>query len=628
MGRGQRVVADQQFFIQLFTGAQAGENDLDVARRVPGVAHRQARQRHHALRQIQDLQRLAHVEQEHIAPFGHGTRLQHQLGGLGDGHEVARDLRVGHRDGAAHGDLVAKQRDHAAAGAQHVAKAHHRKACGAFPGSVRSIGTERCARRRSHGLQHHLGHPLGGAHDVGGPHGLVGGNQHEMAGPVLQRHPHHGQRAEDVVQNAFACIGLHHGHVLVRGGMVDGRGPVLAADVGHALLLRHVGQQGDQLAVVFALLRQRLQFVVDGVEREFAVVHQQQLPGLLAHDLPAQFAADAAARPGDQHHRALQVAAEQARVRGHGLTAQQVLDLQLLEVGDGDAPAGQVRQARQGADAHRQVPHAFDDLAAALACGAGQCEQYVGDVEPAHHIGECTRRVHAHAVDAAADLAGVVVHKAFEQVLAHVAQARCSLGPGVAGTVDQQAVRRVAAAARQGQPAQCAAGAHQQHEQQRLQDADAAGHALPLRREQAGQQQRAINRHGLAGGDERGDAGVAEDGAVQPQLGEDGKRERGGEPVGQPLHALRPVEGVQPQREREPHGGNAQAHVHGDHHQAFGCTGPAQDAVQHGLQKSRRVRTTRASPLIIAWVQCRCAPARRRPAPAEPAGCPAPSIAA
>lgn len=38
---GQRVIADQQFFIEFFTGAQAGELDGDVATRVLRVAHRQ-----------------------------------------------------------------------------------------------------------------------------------------------------------------------------------------------------------------------------------------------------------------------------------------------------------------------------------------------------------------------------------------------------------------------------------------------------------------------------------------------------------------------------------------------------------------------------------------------------------
>ncbi|MNL89244.1 hypothetical protein D3C87_2194450 [compost metagenome] len=49
---------------------------------------------------------------------------------------------------------------------------------------------------------------------------------------------------------------------------------------------------------MIALVRQRRQFVVDGVQRVFAMVHQQQLARPFAHDLPAQFAANAAARAG------------------------------------------------------------------------------------------------------------------------------------------------------------------------------------------------------------------------------------------------------------------------------------------------------------------------------------------
>ncbi len=40
-----------------------------------------------------------------------------------------------------------------------------------------------------------------------------------MGGTALQRHLHHVQGAKHVVQNTFARVGLHHGHVLVGGRM-------------------------------------------------------------------------------------------------------------------------------------------------------------------------------------------------------------------------------------------------------------------------------------------------------------------------------------------------------------------------------------------------------------------------
>jgi len=41
----------------------------------------------------------------------------------------------------------------------------------------------------------------------------------------------------------------------------------------------HAGQQGRELALDDALLGERLQFLVDAVERELAVIDQQQLCG-------------------------------------------------------------------------------------------------------------------------------------------------------------------------------------------------------------------------------------------------------------------------------------------------------------------------------------------------------------
>ena len=74
------------------------------------------------LGQVDDLDRLAHVEQEDLAALAHGGGLEHELDGLGDGHEVARHLRVRDGDGPAGGDLLLEDRDDRAGGAEHVAE--------------------------------------------------------------------------------------------------------------------------------------------------------------------------------------------------------------------------------------------------------------------------------------------------------------------------------------------------------------------------------------------------------------------------------------------------------------------------------------------------------------------------
>ncbi|MCY1548784.1 hypothetical protein D9M68_849150 [compost metagenome] len=62
--------------------------------------------------EVNDPYRFTHVEHEHIATLRHRPRLNHQLGGFGNGHEIACDVRMCERDWATRLDLLAKQRHH------------------------------------------------------------------------------------------------------------------------------------------------------------------------------------------------------------------------------------------------------------------------------------------------------------------------------------------------------------------------------------------------------------------------------------------------------------------------------------------------------------------------------------
>ena len=122
---GCHVVADQQLFVKLLTGAQSGKFDRNIAMQVLFRTNAQARQVNHLLGEFDDLHWLAHVQNEHIAALPHGTRLDHQLRGFGDRHEIASDFRVGDRQGPTGLDLAMKQRNHRARRSQHVTKTHH-----------------------------------------------------------------------------------------------------------------------------------------------------------------------------------------------------------------------------------------------------------------------------------------------------------------------------------------------------------------------------------------------------------------------------------------------------------------------------------------------------------------------
>src|SRR5690606_28108073 len=116
-------------------------------------------------RQIDNLHRLTHVEDKDLAPLAEYGGLQDELHRLGNGHEEALDIGVGHRDRPAAGDLLAEGEDDAAPAAEDVAEPD------------RDVGPAGLAGRL---VDQQLGDALGYAHHAGRVDGLVGGDHHKM----------------------------------------------------------------------------------------------------------------------------------------------------------------------------------------------------------------------------------------------------------------------------------------------------------------------------------------------------------------------------------------------------------------------------------------------------------------
>ena len=142
------LLVEEKLLVELFAGAQAGADDLFLAGAVEAD---------HLFGQVLDFDRFAHVQDEELAALGHGGGLEDQGSGLGDGHEIADDLRVGQGHRAAGFDLALEDGHHGAVGAQDVAEADRHE----FGFVMRNAGDD------------NLRQALGGAHDVGGVHGLV-----------------------------------------------------------------------------------------------------------------------------------------------------------------------------------------------------------------------------------------------------------------------------------------------------------------------------------------------------------------------------------------------------------------------------------------------------------------------
>src|SRR4030042_3381736 len=70
---------------------------------------------------VGDFDRRAHVQNKYLAPLTHGPSLKNQLAGLGNGHKVAGDFRMGDGYRAQTLDLLFEKMNHAAFTADHIA---------------------------------------------------------------------------------------------------------------------------------------------------------------------------------------------------------------------------------------------------------------------------------------------------------------------------------------------------------------------------------------------------------------------------------------------------------------------------------------------------------------------------
>ena len=160
------ILADQQFLVQFLAGPEPDELNVDIALGLEFGFQPVPLDERHAGGEIHDLDGLPHVQQKDIAAAAQARRLQHELGRFLNGHEVAGDIRMGHRDRAAVLDLFQEQRHDRTRRPEHVAEADDGEA-----------GVRRGFLQR---LQDHLREALAGAHGAGGAHRLVGRDQDEV----------------------------------------------------------------------------------------------------------------------------------------------------------------------------------------------------------------------------------------------------------------------------------------------------------------------------------------------------------------------------------------------------------------------------------------------------------------
>src|SRR5262245_7891455 len=107
--------------MQLLSWPEAGIGDSDV------VAGRFATETDHLFGEVADLYWVAHIQDEDLAVTIESHSTKNELARLGDGHEIAGDLRIGYRYRSTPFYLRLKQGYHASGGAEHIAEADRQK---------------------------------------------------------------------------------------------------------------------------------------------------------------------------------------------------------------------------------------------------------------------------------------------------------------------------------------------------------------------------------------------------------------------------------------------------------------------------------------------------------------------
>ena len=323
------------------------------------------------------------------------------------------------RDRSARGDLPAEDRDDRAGGAEHVAETDGHEA-------------RATAQAGLQGTEHELGETLARAHDVGRVDGLVRGDEDELLRAVLGGEVRDDPGPGDVILQGFAGLGLHHRHVLMRGGVEHEAGPMRGEDLGHPGEVRDVADDGrDEGAVA-----RGDELLLGLVEEHFALVEQQEAGGAVGRDLTAELEADAAAGAGDEHDASFDHRGDGAVVELHGRPPEDVFDGDRPDVGSPDAPTGELGHRRDHEHAEITGGGERADFADAADALGRQREDDFGHAVFLGEFAHARRRTDdGDAVDMQVVLGDVVVEEAdrLEAVTSSAEKVGDELRAGLAG---------------------------------------------------------------------------------------------------------------------------------------------------------------------------------------------------
>jgi len=210
-------------------------------------------------------------------------------------------MRHGH--GTACGYLFLEDWHNAAVAPKHVAKAHRHKSSACL-----------LLKRPDHQLRY----PLGGSHDACWTYCLIGGDHDKVFDAVLGRGEGYLPGTEDIVLDGCEDVPLHHGNMLIGGGVIYDRRLKLLHYAPDVIGVRDIAdfRMKDEVREGFAQLSVYLK------ERRLRLIEADQSKRAERCNLAADLRANRAGGAGDHDDFSLNPFPNRPLVQAHGISAQ------------------------------------------------------------------------------------------------------------------------------------------------------------------------------------------------------------------------------------------------------------------------------------------------------------------
>ena len=161
-----------------------------------------------------------------------------------------------------------------------------------------------------------------------------------------------------IVFHGLSRLRFHHGHVLVRRGMENGLRLISPENLLQSRLILNVRRQRDEQIAVTGVD----QFLFDLEQLHLRLLHEEERVRRIRSDLPAQFAADAAAGTRHHDHAVPQEVPDVFRRQPHLFAPQPVFSFHGPQLADFGLACGEFVNGRHSAELDSQPLKRFDNF--------------------------------------------------------------------------------------------------------------------------------------------------------------------------------------------------------------------------------------------------------------------------